>query len=236
MMCAEVLLENPIRGREKLLHMAASAVEECLSMSEVPPGEIPLLLCVAEEDRPGRMAGLDGAFLSKIYERLGVKLPLRVGGDRQWPHRRSAGGLPGAGTDRRGTTLLPRGRGGQLSDGRHAGSVRRTTPPADQCEFERFHSGRSRSGGVTWPCRQEPQGRIWPAWAWGWPGRQRPWNRRSRCGPTAWPPPSVLPWRMPVARSTIVDYRLTDCSGEQYGFKEASAGLGPHRQEVEGGV
>lgn len=70
----EVPLEQPWRGREKLLRMAVPAIRECLDgAGSASPGEIPLLLCVAEEDRPGRLDGLDDSLIRDIEERLGVR-------------------------------------------------------------------------------------------------------------------------------------------------------------------
>ena len=71
---AQVELEQPWRGREKLAQMAALAVEECLSTGEPPePGTLPLLLCVAEKDRPGRLGGLDDRLFAELVERTGVQ-------------------------------------------------------------------------------------------------------------------------------------------------------------------
>jgi 3-oxoacyl-[acyl-carrier-protein] synthase-1 len=72
MMAHEVPLEQPWRGRAKLARMAAMAIEECLV--EVPPDEwsgIPLLLCLAESDRPGRLEGLEERLFSEIQDELG---------------------------------------------------------------------------------------------------------------------------------------------------------------------
>jgi len=69
---AEVPLEKPWRGREKLLRMAELAIGECTA--HLPPAslrEIPLLLAVAERDRPGRLQGLDQSLLQDLMERCG---------------------------------------------------------------------------------------------------------------------------------------------------------------------
>ena len=69
---AEVHLEQPWRGREKLLRMAESVVRECVE--DCPPAvlrEVPLLLNLAEADRPGRMKALDLGFLRELIQRLG---------------------------------------------------------------------------------------------------------------------------------------------------------------------
>ncbi|WP_035607999.1 hypothetical protein [Haloferula sp. BvORR071] len=69
---AEVPLEKPWRGREKLLQMATAAVLECIG--DLPPAalrEIPLLLVIAEKDRPGRLPRLDPSLLRELMDRCG---------------------------------------------------------------------------------------------------------------------------------------------------------------------
>lgn len=69
---SEVLLTPPSRGREKILCLALSAIEECLAAVQgVAVQQIPLLLCVAEEERPGRFDGLDGSLLTDLQNRIG---------------------------------------------------------------------------------------------------------------------------------------------------------------------
>ena len=72
-MAHQVELEQPWRGLTKLAKMAAMAIEEALQ--HVPKKErssLPLLLCVAEAERPGRMAGLDDQLFLQIQKELGV--------------------------------------------------------------------------------------------------------------------------------------------------------------------
>lgn len=69
----QVQLEKPWRGLVKLARMAAMAIAECLGA--VPRDkwpEIPLLLCVAEHERPGRLEGLDERLLLEIQQLLGT--------------------------------------------------------------------------------------------------------------------------------------------------------------------
>lgn len=71
-MAHQVTLEQPWRGITKLSHMAAMAIDEALA--EVPRAKwhgIPLLLCVAELDRPGRPPNLDAQLFSLIETELG---------------------------------------------------------------------------------------------------------------------------------------------------------------------
>lgn len=58
-------------GRTKLARMAAMAIEECLEgVARTTWASIPLLLCVAEKDRPGRTDGLDDRLLHEIESEL----------------------------------------------------------------------------------------------------------------------------------------------------------------------
>jgi 3-oxoacyl-[acyl-carrier-protein] synthase I len=71
---AQVPLDQPWRGREKLVQMLALVVGECLDPFGPPePRTLPLLLCVAEKDRPGRLDGLDGQMLEELAERTGIE-------------------------------------------------------------------------------------------------------------------------------------------------------------------
>ncbi len=73
-MAATVELEAPWRGREKLIHMAAKAIAEAMaSVSNLNPEQTPLLLGVAEPERPGRQTGLDQSLLQAIEAELGVR-------------------------------------------------------------------------------------------------------------------------------------------------------------------
>jgi 3-oxoacyl-[acyl-carrier-protein] synthase I len=71
-MAHQAEFDKPQRGLAKLVSMAAMAIEEAvdgISRSEWP--HIPLLLCVAELQRPGRLHGLDDQLLLDIQARLG---------------------------------------------------------------------------------------------------------------------------------------------------------------------
>jgi 3-oxoacyl-[acyl-carrier-protein] synthase I len=73
-MAHQVVLEQPWRGLTKLAKMAAMAIEETLQ--SVPREEwagIPLLLCVAEAERPGRQEGLDDELLALVERELGSR-------------------------------------------------------------------------------------------------------------------------------------------------------------------
>jgi 3-oxoacyl-[acyl-carrier-protein] synthase-1 len=77
-MAHQVPLEQPWRGLTKLAKMAAMALREALE--DVPQTEwsqLPLLLCVAENERPGRLAGLDDALFLQIQTELGIEFEAR---------------------------------------------------------------------------------------------------------------------------------------------------------------
>ena len=72
-MAHQVELERPWPGLNKLAKMAALAIAEALA--DLGKGQwhrLPLLLCVAEAERPGRMTGLDDRLLPLIQSELGV--------------------------------------------------------------------------------------------------------------------------------------------------------------------
>jgi 3-oxoacyl-[acyl-carrier-protein] synthase-1 len=71
---SEVPLEEPWRGIPKLARLLAGPLRECLDLiPDVPPESIPVILCVAEEDRPGRLEGLGNPLFFEACELLGVR-------------------------------------------------------------------------------------------------------------------------------------------------------------------
>jgi 3-oxoacyl-[acyl-carrier-protein] synthase-1 len=71
-MAHQVELEQPWRGLSKLARMAALAAEEALQgVPRVQWAKLPMVLCVAEPDRPGRLDGLDTQLAPMIQELLG---------------------------------------------------------------------------------------------------------------------------------------------------------------------
>ncbi len=70
---AEVPLDPPRRGRERLIEMLRGPIRECLAA--VPPPEaanVPVLICVAEKDRPGRTRGIDEGFVEDVMRAVGM--------------------------------------------------------------------------------------------------------------------------------------------------------------------
>jgi 3-oxoacyl-[acyl-carrier-protein] synthase-1 len=74
MMAHSVALDNAFGGRTKLVKMAALAITECLE--NVPLRDwrlVPLLLCVAERERPGRLGDIDDKLFNEIQHEIGVE-------------------------------------------------------------------------------------------------------------------------------------------------------------------
>ena len=69
-----VEFEEPWRGITKLAKMAARAIAECLAAADQKPERIPVLVCIAEPERPGRFEGLPHVLLQDIEHELGVRL------------------------------------------------------------------------------------------------------------------------------------------------------------------
>jgi len=71
-MGASVPLEKPWRGAHKLSRMLFMAVSECLEGTDRwPAGALPLLLCTAEQERAGRSAGTDDRLFEELQGALG---------------------------------------------------------------------------------------------------------------------------------------------------------------------
>lgn len=71
-----VPLVEPWVGRAKLVKMLALALNECLETVPVEHWhDIPMLLCVAEPERPGRIEGLEDELYAHLEEELNVQFP-----------------------------------------------------------------------------------------------------------------------------------------------------------------
>lgn len=77
-MAHQVWPERGEHGLPKLARMAATVIDQ--AMAEVPGNErdsVPLLLCVAERERPGRPEGLDDKLLEQIQALVGARFAPR---------------------------------------------------------------------------------------------------------------------------------------------------------------
>jgi 3-oxoacyl-[acyl-carrier-protein] synthase-1 len=72
-MAHQVPLDEPWSGFDKLARMAVMVIQESLAARDRADwSRIPLLLCVAERERPGRVDGLDDGLLPQIQQLVGL--------------------------------------------------------------------------------------------------------------------------------------------------------------------
>jgi 3-oxoacyl-[acyl-carrier-protein] synthase I len=69
-----VELDVPWRGLTKLTKMVSRAIEECFADAANEREQIPVLVCIAEPDRPGRFDALAHILLVSIEQELGIRL------------------------------------------------------------------------------------------------------------------------------------------------------------------
>ncbi len=147
---SQVQLDQPWRGLPKLVHMVVPAIRECLAQAQnTRPELIPLLLCVAEKERPGRLEGLDDQLFAAVQTELGVRFHPR---STVIPRGRVAGGL----------AMIEARRLMERSDCRFVSSrewivswssatlasYEEKKPPSHQPELQRLHPGRSGRGST----------------------------------------------------------------------------------------
>ena len=63
--------KKPWRGKTKLIKMAAAAIQECLAQkTQINTEDTPLILCLSETNRPGRVFSDDNAFFLDLQKRI----------------------------------------------------------------------------------------------------------------------------------------------------------------------
>ena len=70
---AAVPFEDNVRGRARLLRMSVQALDECLEgvSRDVAP-DLPIILCLSKQDRPGRANRLDASFVKELRRAVGL--------------------------------------------------------------------------------------------------------------------------------------------------------------------
>ncbi len=69
-----VPLEQSWRGKTKLIKMAAAAIKECLEgNAQIKPESTPMLLCLSEHERKGRVIDDDNQFFLDLQDDLGLE-------------------------------------------------------------------------------------------------------------------------------------------------------------------
>lgn len=80
LMGSEVPLDRPWRGVTRLRKMAAAALRECMSgCPGLVPASAALVLCLAENDRPGRLGSDDQQLLQDLQREVGARFHARSG-------------------------------------------------------------------------------------------------------------------------------------------------------------
>ncbi|MFZ1416325.1 MAG: hypothetical protein WAS73_17360 [Defluviicoccus sp.] len=223
-----VPLEQPWRGTAKLVKLLAGPVRECLDLiADAAAEPVPLLLCVAERERPGRLDGLDNALFHEVQRELGITLHAnsemfqdgRIGGAlalrlarkllyrAEAPHRHVI--VAGVDTFLVGATLTAYDERDRLLSERNsngfipgeAGAALLLTRPERVTGEALLCTGLGFARETATIEAEEPL---------------------RADGLTAAIKGALAEASTPIA---AIDYRITDISGEQYGFKEASLAL-----------
>ncbi len=219
-----VPFEEQWRGQEKLLQMIVPVIQECLVPTEgIQTSEIPLFLCVSEEDRLGRFAGLDEAFLDEVQARVGQQF-----------HQQSAliangriGGVQALDLARK---LLAAGRPRCIVAGVDTFLIGQTLAAYDQksrlkteANSDGFMPGEAAAAVLLAPARRpEDELRCFGIGFGAEPASVDSEEPLRADG-------LLEAIRAAFADSGLgyeqIDFRITDVSGGQYGFKEASVAL-----------
>lgn len=69
----EVPLEQPWRGTRKLAKMLAMALQECATEAGIKLEDVPVLICVAEKERPGRVENLGNRVFFETQQELDIR-------------------------------------------------------------------------------------------------------------------------------------------------------------------
>ena len=223
---AQVPLEEPWRGRTKLVKMVVPAIKECLaSLDGIPPTKVPLFLCVAEPERPGRLEGLDHTFFMEVQVELGVQFHPeskiiaegKVSGAtalslaRQWLYSRRSDYCLIAGVDSylvAGTLAVYEEQTRLLTSQDHDGFI------PGEAGAAIVVSAPVMAKGVTMQCLGIGQGREQSTVL-----SEEPLKADGLV--------AAIKAALADAGCSMgdLDFRITDLSGEQYGFKEASLAL-----------
>lgn len=68
---AEAPLPDSARGVTRLCQLLFGPLRDCIEASGMEATEIPILLCLAEQDRPGRIPGLEEILSRRLFQEIG---------------------------------------------------------------------------------------------------------------------------------------------------------------------
>jgi 3-oxoacyl-[acyl-carrier-protein] synthase I len=223
-----VPLEQPWRGQAKLVKMLAGPVRECLDLiPEAKPEDIPLLVCVAERDRPGRLDNLDNSLFFELQRELGLSFHAE---SELIAEGRVGGGL----ALRRARHLLHRPREPHrhvIVSGVDTFLVGPTLAAYD--ERDRLLTERNSNGFIPGeagaailvrrPYKDDGEALVCAGLGFAREAATIESEEPLRADGLV----EAIHKALAEAGTTIatIDFRITDISGEQYGFKEASLAL-----------
>ncbi len=223
---SSVPMDQPWRGIPKLVKMLAMVLRECIgSNTDFAFAKVPILLCLADESRPGRMNDLDRQVFEGVQEELGISFHGRSGIIAQ--------GRAGVATALR--------QAGELIHGEHfpdviiAGVDSLLSWPALKAfeEKERLLTSRNSNGFIpgeaaaavrVQPAKSGQTGLLCTGLGFG----------REKAAVKAEDIPLRADGLVTAIRGALAaagcdlgatDFRITDVSGEQYYFKEAALAL-----------
>ncbi len=222
MIGAEVPLDPPRRGRPRLQALLEGPLRECYAtLGDVAPDDVPVLLCVAEGDRPGRLHGVDETLLHDVLTEMAVK-----------PHKDNAvisyGRVGGIVALRDARTLIDAGAPKVIVAGVDSYLLAQTLAHYDkddrvltETNSNGFPAGEAGAAVVL----GAPQGGDLRLLGLGF-GREA---AHITSGEPTRADGLVAAMRDALSEAAIdfseVDYRISDLNGEQYYFKEAALAM-----------
>ena len=220
-----VSFEVPWCGREKLLQMVVAAIKECIDdLPSFPARAVPLLLCVAEKTRAGRLAELDESLLEDVQKRLAIHF-----------HESSAvlteGRIGGVHGLERASTLIAQGRPYCVIAGADTYLVAETLAVMNQKRrlltkdnSDGFIAGEAAAAILVGPQVKTPDRQLvclglGTGFEKATVDSEEPLRAEGLT--------QAIKAALGDSGKTFkeLDYRITDNSGEQYGFKEAALAI-----------
>jgi len=226
-MGCEVPLEYPWRGEKKLLMMAARAIGECLKGFDQATCEAtPLLLCLAETDRHGRIIADDALFLEALQDELGFSF-----------HAQSAviaqGHVSTAVALHRARQLIGESAATQVvvaaSDSLLAGAALADCESRDRLltseNSDGFIPGEGAAAVLVEPLRAQPWGQL-VCRGIGFAVEKAHIDSEEPLRADGLTAAIKQSLQDAACNESILDFKIIDASGGQYAFKEATLAFG----------
>lgn len=227
MVGSAVPLEQPWRGQAKLVRLLAGPVRECLDLiPDVPAEDVPLLVCLAERERPGRLDGLDNSLFFELQNELGLTFH---GESEIFAEGRVAGAL----AVRRARQLLYRPEAPHRhvivsgADTFLVGPTLMAYDERDRLLTERNSNGfiPGEAGAAVLLSHSENAGAALHVLGLGFAREAAAIESEEPLRGLGLAQAMTAALQDAGTAIEAMDFRITDISGEQYGFKEASLAL-----------